>query len=71
MPHCPYLGRKRESPEPCNGRLLRTVLWEPGGAIPPGDPALNPAMRPIPDDLTRAHEVWHSTYRRLAFRFGS
>ena len=22
--------------EPCNGRLLRTVLWEPGGEIPPG-----------------------------------
>ncbi|MET8724073.1 hypothetical protein [Streptomyces misionensis] len=23
-------------------------------------------MRPIPDDLARAHEEWHSTYRRLA-----
>ncbi|WP_079175313.1 hypothetical protein [Streptomyces malaysiense] len=23
-------------------------------------------MRPIPDDLTRAHEEWHATYRQLA-----
>lgn len=27
--------------EPCNGRLLRTVLWELGGTIPPGDPTSN------------------------------
>ncbi|MEU1661963.1 hypothetical protein ABZ527_38770 [Streptomyces griseofuscus] len=23
-------------------------------------------MRPIPDDLARAHEEWHATYRQLA-----
>ena len=26
--------------EPCDGRLSRTVPWEPGGEIPPGDPTV-------------------------------
>ncbi|MFE4413975.1 group II intron maturase-specific domain-containing protein, partial [Streptomyces sp. NPDC056821] len=46
-PGRPRQGRGPERQEPYDGRLSRTVPWEPGGEIPPGDPTTNVHWRQV------------------------